>query len=156
MRFQMSFSLAAFLILFSAGNSWAENPTCSAAMTPAQCAEAQITAISKIFGEYQQTIASLRNELDTSKAEIATLKDRVAALETDTKTLAKETELIRPGGPGCLLTRDNTVLPGWQVKGEFGVIQFRPLDGGRNDAFRRGGQFNTDHWWEHGDIVCAR
>ena len=156
MRRQTSFALLAFLISFSAEESWAQNPTCSPGMTPAQCAEAQITAISKIFGENQQIIASLRNELEIAKAQIAALKDRVTTLEGNTNTLAKETELIRPGGPGCVLTRSGAVLPGWQNKGTFGVIQFRPVDGGRTDAFQRGGGFNADWWWEHGDIVCAK
>jgi hypothetical protein len=157
MRRQICLALVAFFILFSAENSRAENPTCSPGMAPAQCAEAQIAAIGKMFGESQQTIASMRNELDTSKAEIVALKDRVATLETNTKTLAKETELIRPGGPGCVLTRSNTSLPGWPIKGTFGIIQYRPVDGARSDAFSRGAQaVSPDWWWEHGDVVCAK
>jgi hypothetical protein len=151
-----SFALVVFLILCSTEYGRAQDPTCSPGTTPAQCTEAQITDISKIFGEKQQIIASMRDELNTAKAEIATLKDRVSTLEANTKTLAQETELIRPGGPGCVLARSGPVLSGWQTKGTFGVIQYRPVDGGRSDAFQRGGGSGGDWWWEHGDIICPK
>jgi hypothetical protein len=136
---------------------FAENPVCSQAMTPAQCAEAQISKISDIFARYKTDVAQLQDQLAIAKAEISALQDKVARLDRLTSTIDGETKPLRPGGAACVLTHENEPVSGWVVRGTFGLIQFRPVDGGRTDAFRRGAQaVGTDWWWEHGWIACAK
>jgi len=76
--------------------SRAANPVCSPAMAPAQCAEAQIAEIGRIFGDYKTEIARLEDELSTARSDIATLKDKVAGLQSLTATIDSETKPVIP------------------------------------------------------------
>jgi hypothetical protein len=91
-------SIAIQLCVVSAGRA---DPVCPTGMAPPNCAEAQLAAIGKIFGEYKSEVARLDNQ-------IATLKETVSKQQTIIDAILKKTDHIIITSSSVIIQPDST------------------------------------------------
>jgi hypothetical protein len=96
-----------WLAMLASSATYAADPVCSKSMSPTECAEAQISAIAKLFGEYKQEIARLDSEITSLKEAVSAANKAATEKPKATATAALKAQtfgnIYQNQGPGARL-----------------------------------------------------